>query len=98
MVLDAIFQGTFSVESFSRPKNPEYKEITKKIEIQIDKIKQTLGPENSHLLDELLNQVYASQYMEAEACFRGGFAAGMELQKEAALELESLLQENRENE
>ena len=98
MVLDAIFQGTFSVESFSRPKNLEYKEITKKIEIQIDKIKQTLGPENSHLLDELLNQVYASQYMEAQACFRGGFAAGMELQKEAATELLSLLQENHENE
>ena len=98
MVLDAIFQGTFSVESFSRPKNPEYKEITKKIEVQIENIKKILGPDNSQQLDELLNQVYASQYMEAEACFRGGFAAGMELQKEAALELESLLQENRENE
>ena len=97
MVLDAIFQGAFSVESYSRPKNPEYKEITKNIEIQIDKIKQTLGPDNSQLLDELLNQVYASQYMEAEVCFKGDFAAGMELQKEAELELESLLQENHEN-
>ena len=98
MVLDAIFQGAFSVESFSHPKNPEYKEITKKIEIQIDKLKKTLGPDSSQLLDELLNQVYASQYMEAEACFRGGFAAGMELQKEAALELQSMLQGNHENE
>ena len=98
MVLDAIFQGTFSVESFSRPKNPEYKEITKKIEVQIGKIKSILGPDNSQLLDELLNPVYASLYMEAEACFRGGFAAGMDLQKEAALELQSLLQEKHENE
>ena len=94
MVLNSIFQGTFSVESFSRPKDPEYKELTKSIDELSLKVKELLGEKNSGLVDDLLNQVYASQYLEAQACFRGGFAAGMELQKEAATELLSLLQEN----
>lgn len=90
MVLDAIFQGTFSVESFSRPKDPEYKELRKSIDELSFRVKDLLGTENSRLLDELLSQVYAAQYMEAEACFKGGFSAGLQLQRESTELLQSL--------
>lgn len=94
MILDAIFQGTFSVESFSCPKDPEYKELTRSVEELSIKVKELLGTENSKLLDDLLNKVYASQYMEAKAFFKAGFAAGIDLHNDVVKELISLEKNN----
>lgn len=87
MVLDAIYQGTFSVEAFSRPNDPEYNKLTKNIEALSLKVKELLGDENSSLVDELLNQVYASQCMESETSFKTGFAAGVDIQQDILKEL-----------
>ena len=90
MILDSIFQGDFSVELFPTPCQSEYQKLNRSIETLSMQIKDLLGREKGEMLDELLNQVYASQYMEAQSCFKIGFAAGVDLQRDIEAELNGM--------
>ena len=89
MILDAIFRGDFAIDQFPYATDPAYKSHSKKISELTELINEKLGMDKS-LLDDLLTEVYAAQYLETSACFRIGFAAGLELHKEVEIELEGL--------
>lgn len=90
MMLEKIFDGGFSLEDFARPKDPKYQQLTQSISQLSEQIKGKLSKEDGELLDELLGQVYESQYMEVEHCFKIGFSAGLQLQRESTELLQSL--------
>ena len=81
MILEAIFSGDFSVETFSRPTDPEHHKLTKEISTLLDTIEQQ-DSRQADIVKELLSKVYDAQYLEAIHMFKIGFAAGMTLQKE----------------
>ena len=89
MILESIFSGDFSVETFSRPEGPEYQKLTKEISALLDTIEQQ-DPQHADVVKELLSKVYDAQYLEAIHMFKIGFAAGMTLQQETT----ELLQKN----
>ena len=86
MILDTIFRGDFSLDSFTYAEDPEYKSHSHKISELSSQLAEKLGPDKL-LLDDLLNEVYAAQYLETAACFRIGVATGLELHKEITYEL-----------
>ena len=81
MILESIFSGDFSIETFSRPADPEYQKLTKEISAILDTIEQQ-DSQQAETVKELLSKVYDAQYLEAIHMFKIGFAAGMTLQKE----------------
>ena len=89
MILDDIFRGSFSMEDLTYPKNPEYKQLSGQISEQLDIVKSAIGEENKPLIEDLLNRIYSLQLMETEACFKAGFAIGMEVQRECSQQLET---------
>ena len=90
MVLDAIYRGNLSIELLKFPNNPEYKQNQEKVSSMIDALKQNLSEEDRKRLDQLLDQYLISLSIESEACFRAGFSAGLELQREVAKELRDM--------
>lgn len=88
MILDDIFRGSFSMEELTYPTTPEYKQMSSQISDQLDKVKSVIGEENKPLIEDLLNRIYSLQLMETEACFKAGFAIGMEVQRECSQQLE----------
>ena len=89
MILEAIFSGDFSIETFSRPEDPEYQKLCKEISDLLDTIEQQ-DPHQAEIVKELLSKVYDAQYLEAIHMFKIGFSAGMTLQQEVG----KLLREN----
>ena len=81
MILESIFSGDFSIETFSRPADPEYQKLCKEISDLLDAIEQQ-DPQHAETIKELLSKVYDAQYLEAIHMFKIGFAAGMTLQQE----------------
>lgn len=94
MVFDEIFRGNFSMEDLSYPSDPEYKNLSGQIAEQADNLKSILGEDKTALLDDMLNQMYSLQLMEAEACFKAGFAIGMEVQRECVQQLKIFHNDN----
>lgn len=90
MILKKIFDGGFALEDFPRPKDPKYQQLTQSIRQLSEQIKEQLSNEDGELLDELLGQVYESQYVEVEQSFKIGFSAGLQLQRESTELLQSL--------
>ena len=90
MILDAIFHGDLSVDNFPYPNAPEYKQAAAKVNTKSMEVKEKLSPEQYALVEQLLSEVYAAQYLEATACFRTGVAVGVELQSEIEQELQFL--------
>ena len=90
MILDAIFRGDLSIDNFPYPTEPDYKQAAAKVSAMTAELKQKLSPEDFALLEQLLNQINAAQYLESTACFRTGFAVGLELQREIEQELRFL--------
>ena len=82
MILESIFSGDFSIETFSRPSDPEYQKLCKEISALLDTIEQQ-DPQQADIVKELLSKVYDAQYLEDIHMFKIGFAAGMTVQQEA---------------
>ena len=90
MILEAIFRGDLSIDNFSYPTDSEYRQTAATVSSMTGKLKEKLSPEDFALLEQLLNQINATQYLESIACFRTGFAVGVELQREIEQELNFL--------
>ena len=82
MILESIFSGDFSIETFSRPADPEYQKLTKEISVLLDTIEQQ-DSQHAETVKELLSKIYDAQYLEATHMFKIGFTTGLALQQEA---------------
>lgn len=81
MILESIFSGDFSIETFSRPSDSEYQKLYKEISDILDTIEQQ-DPHQAGTVKEPLSKVYDVQYPEAIHMLKIGFAAGIGLQNE----------------
>ena len=89
MILDSIFSGDFSAETFSRPADPEYQKLCKEISALLDTIEQQ-DSQQAEIVKELLDKIYDAHYLESTHLFKIGFAAGMTLQQEVGELLEEM--------
>lgn len=90
MVLEAIFRGNFSPAEQAYPTDPEYQKLNLEVCNLCDQLSQELSPANQKILNKLITMIYNAQCIESESCFMLGFAAGMEVQREATKQLECL--------
>ena len=91
MLLDSIFKGDFSVDEFSRPKDPEYQEVRHQISTLMDCLEKELSTDHTNLVKELLGKLSEAQYVETCHFFKIGFSAGLLLQQETVEVLDDIL-------
>lgn len=82
MILDAIFNGEFSMAEMAPPKTDEYKEALSRFRQAVDTLKQGLTAEQKEQLDAVLSSKNVLVSLEATEQFKLAFSAGIQLERE----------------
>ena len=84
MILEDLWSGRFYPAETVVPTTPKYREVNREISENIERLKAQLSREQFALVEQVLEQITLSHSMELESQFCFGFAAGMQLQREAS--------------
>lgn len=82
MILDAIFNGEFSMAEMAPPRIDEYKEALSRYKQAVDTLKQGLTVEQKEQLEAVLSSKNVLVSLEATEQFKLAFSAGVQLERE----------------
>ena len=84
MILEDLWSGRFYPAETVVPTNPEYREVNREISEKMERLQAQLPQEQFALVEQVMEQTALAHSMELESHFCFGFAAGMQLQREAS--------------
>lgn len=82
MILDAIYDGQFSLAEMAPPRTDECKEALSRFKEAVNTLKQGLTAEQKEQLDAVLTSKNVLVSLEAAEQFKLAFSAGVQLERE----------------
>lgn len=82
MILDAIYDGQFSLAEMAPPRTDEYKEALSRFKEAVNTLKQGLTAEQKEQLEAVLTSKNVLVSLEAAEQFKLAFSAGVQLERE----------------